>query len=260
MSGGQTRASWRKPSGPVKWLMIGIASLWLVLAIAVNWGPGAYGKTVFGLMVGSSTGVMRGQLWRLLTASVVHAPDGLWGILIALLMLYFFATPLAERWPTRRLLLFLFGSAAFAYLVESISFSLFPTIASGTWFGAMAMADAAIVAWALGARGEVVHFYFVIPMKPIVMVGLMVGFHVLQVITLERSSSGVFAPFAAMASGWLLSDQSPLRRMYLKLKLRKLQGEVESMTRKARVKRASHLRVVPPTKKGDDDDDEPMLH
>jgi membrane associated rhomboid family serine protease len=230
-----------------------------MFAVAINWA--GVDPSIFWLLAGSSTGVLHGEVWRLVTAPLMHAPPDLWGVLIGLLMLYFFLPPLSERWGDKRLLMFLFGSAAFAFAVESLMYLLLPTLAADRWFGSMVMADAAIVAWALGARGEIVRFYFVIPMKPMVMVAIMAGFHVLTIIAGSRSSAGLFAPFAAMLAGWLFSDNSPLRRAFLQLKLKRLQAEVGNLEaqRRARAKKAkaSHLRVIPG---GNDDDDKPMLH
>jgi membrane associated rhomboid family serine protease len=250
---------WRKPSKAVLGLMVLIGCLWVMFAASINLGGS--GQSIFLLLAGSSDGVLHGEIWRLLTAALMHHPQSLWGVLIAILMLYFFAPPLSERWGDKRLMMFLFGSAAFAFAFESLMWLLLPTLAADQWYGSMVMADAAIVAWALGARGEIVRFYFVIPMKPMVMVAIMVAFHVLTIIAGQRSSAGLFAPFAAMLAGWLFSDHSPLRRAWLKLKLKRLQSEVGSLEaqRRARARKAkaSHLRVIPG---GHDDDDKPIVH
>jgi hypothetical protein len=146
------------------------------------------------------------------------------------------------------------ASAAFAFAVESFLFLIWPTVAQANWYGGMVLADAATVAWALGARDQTVRLYFVIPMRPMVMVGLMVAWHVLQLVVRQGSPEGMFAPFAAMAAGYLFGESSPLRRLLLKLKLRRLQAEVDHMQKR---RKASHLRVIPG---GDDDPKGPMLH
>lgn len=258
MNGTQT-SGWRRPSKALLGLMVGIGCLWVVFAVSINWA-GA-GVDAFKLLMGDSTAVLEGQVWRLLTASLLHEPQAVFGIVLSLLMLYFFATPLSERWGDGRLMLFLFGSAAFAFLVESVFHLLMPTVAQPGWYGSMAMAEAATVAWALGARGEIVRFYFVIPMRPMVMVAVVAGFHVLALIARSPSSIGVFAPFAAMLAGWQLSDNSPLRRLYLKLRLKRLQAEVSQLSRQrsAKAKKPSHLRVIPGGS-SDDDDDKGMLN
>lgn len=247
-----------KPSRAVIGLMATLLVLWVAFATSMNWAEGA-GAPIVELLVGDSAGVLQGQIWRLLTAALIHRWGGggaVFHILFTLLLLYFFLPPLEERWGTRRLFLFLGGSAVFAYAIESLAFWLFPTVAASHWLGGMVLADAAIVAWALGARDAVVRLYFVLPMRPLVLVGIMFVFNVLQLIAREDAPEGVFAPFAAMGAGFLFGGEgSPLRRLYLKWKLRRLQAEVSALTKSK--KRAPHLRVIPG---GHDDDDDRMLH
>jgi membrane associated rhomboid family serine protease len=249
-----------KPTGPTLWLMLGLLCIWVTFAAALNWGGMDSG--VFNALAGDSNLVLNGELWRLLTAALLHTPDGpgaVMHILVSLLILYFFVPPLQAKWGTKKLFVFLFGSAMFAFGIETILHQLLPSVARGQWYGGMVMGDAAVVAWAVGARGQTVRFYFVIPMRPMVMIGIMVAWHVLQVIANAPSQEGMFAPFAAMGAGWLFTEASPLRRVFLKWKLRRLQGEVDDITtkRKKRVK-ASHLHVIPGG--GGDDDDGPILH
>lgn len=256
-------SGFRKPSGPTLWLMVGLFVIWLAYAIALNWGD--VSVAYFEIVAGDADGVLSGEIWRLVTAAFLHQPRGdgsVFHILITLLLLYFFMPHLQDQWSNRRLFAFLLGSAAFAFAVETLMHLVVPTVARPQWYGGMVMADAVTVAWAVtAARGQVVRFYFVIPMKPLVMVGIMVVWHVLQLIAVETPPrEGVFAPFAAMAAGWLFTEVSPLRRLYLKLKLKRLQSEVDSLSKKQKRRAAaSHLRVI----RGgndDDDDDDRMLH
>lgn len=251
----------RRPSKTVSWLMGGLLFIWIVFATAINWADGA-GRSVFELLIGDSSKVLRGQIWRLVTASLVHQPTGpgaVGHILFTLLLIFFFLPALEERWGPRRLLSFLAGSAAFAYAVETLVHALLPTVAHRLWFGGGVFVDAAVVAWALGNKDSVIRLYFVIPMKPMVMVWLMLALNVLELIARSSKPEGVFAPFAAMGAGFLFgSDQSPVRRAYLKWKLKRLQSEVDGLTKKPpRKRRAPHLKVI---EGGAKDDDGPVLH
>jgi membrane associated rhomboid family serine protease len=254
---------WRKPSKPVLALMGALFFIWLSFAIALNWGGG--GAAIFKLLRGDSSAVLHGQIWRLLTAAFVHTPTGpgaVSHILFVLLMLYFFIPSLEEQWGTKRLFTFLAGSAVFAYGVESLMFLVLPTVAAANWWGAMILADAAVVAWAVANRGQVIRLFFVLPIKPMMMVAFMVGLHVLQLITRQMNPEGMFAPFAAMGAGYLFGgDSAPVRRAYLKWKLSRLQREVDNMqkksSKKAKRAKASHLRVIDG---GRPDDDDPVLH
>jgi len=258
----RVQMAWRRPSKPVLGLMAVLFFIWLTFAIALNWGGG--GEAIFRLLQGNSAAVLHGQVWRLITAPLLHTPVGpgaVTHILFALLMIYFFVPALEEEWGAKRLFLFLAGSSVFAYAVESLMFLVLPTVAAPIWYGSMIFADAAVVAWALSNRDRVVNLFFVLPIKPMMMVGFMAIFNVLQLITRQANPEGVFAPFAAMGAGFLFGgDSSPLRRAYLKWKLARLQREVADLTKnsnKKKRRKASHLRVIDG---GADDDDEPMLH
>ncbi|MCA9622933.1 MAG: rhomboid family intramembrane serine protease [Myxococcales bacterium] len=257
------QTAWRKPSQPVLVLMVALFVIWLLLALGVNWGGGPGTREVMGWLVGKSGEVLHGQIWRLITAALIHDPQHPTHILFTLLLIYFFAPALEDRWGTKRLFAFFVGSAAFAFAVETLMTLVLPGVASEVWFGGTVFVDAAVVAWAIGARGQSVRFMFVIPMQPMVMVGLMVVWHVLLLITKNGSYEGMFAPFAAMGAGYLFGDTSPLRRLLLKLKLRRLQKEVADLERKGKAKpkrpRPSHLRVI---EGGGNDggDDGPVLH
>lgn len=260
---GRPQLAWRRPSKPVLGLMGALFFIWLTFALALNWGGG--GEAIFRFLQGDSAAVLRGEVWRLATAALLHTPVGpgaVTHILFALLMIYFFVPALEEQWGFKRLFVFLGMASVFAYAVESLLFLVMPTVAAANWFGAMIFADAAVVAWALSNRDRVVNLFFVLPIKPMMMVGFMVALHVLQLITRQANPEGVFAPFAAMGAGYLFGgDSSPMRRAYLKWKLARLQREVSDLTKKSNKKKKpkpSHLRVIDGG--ADDDDDKPMLH
>jgi membrane associated rhomboid family serine protease len=252
----QRTFAYRKPSKPLLWLMVALGCLWVMFAVSINWA-GA-GKDIFTLLAGDSRAVLGGQVWRLLTASLLHRPDSPWHALVVIMLLFFFAPALEERWGIKRLFLFLAGSSVFAYLIESVGYLLLPDVANRQWYGGMVIADAATVAWAFSARNQIVRLFFVLPMRPLVMVGLLAVFHILLVIARSPYPEGMFAPFGAMAAGYLFCDSSPLRRYYLKIKLARLQSEVESLRKNPKKRRrrsgGPDLRVIPG---GSGKDDEP---
>ena len=64
----------RKPPKHVTWFLVALFFIWLTFALALNWG-GA-GPEAFLFFAGDSSAVLHGQLWRLLTAALVHTPTG----------------------------------------------------------------------------------------------------------------------------------------------------------------------------------------
>jgi len=253
----QPTFAYRKPSKPLVVLMVVIGCIWVMFAVSINWANA--GQEPFALLAGDSSAVLRGQVWRLLTASLLHAPNSPWHPLVVLMLLFFFAPALEERWGAKKLFIFLAASSVFAYAIETIAHALLPDLASPVWYGGMVIADAATVAWAVTHRHQIVRLFFVIPMRPLVMVALLAVFHVLLLIARSPYPEGMIAPFGAMAAGYLFCDASPLRRYYLKLKLARLQSEVDGLKKKKkRSKRrrdGPDLRIIPGG--ADDDDDGP---
>lgn len=256
----RTELRFPKPGKATKWLMIAIGVIWLLFAIGINWvGAGA---GAFSYLTGDTQAVVGGQIWRLVTANLVTAFKSPGHPLMVCMLLYFFATPMEERWGSRRLLLFLLGSGAMAFSVQIVVDLLVPQLSVNTWYGGMCMAEACAVAWAFAHRNQTVHLFFVLPIKPMWMVGFLVVWTILNnIIAANPDPEGTIAPLASFVVGWLLCDVGPLRRLYLKVKLRRLQSEVSTLTRRGNgaAKRRKHgpdLRVI----KGGNDDDPGVLH
>ena len=91
------------------------------------------------------------------------------------------------------------------------------------------------------------------------MVGLFAVLSVLNFIARNPQPEGLITPLAAIAVGYLLCSNSPLRQYVLRAKLNRIQAEVDAMTkqraRQARKKRvaASGFRVIDGDQGGDDD-------
>ncbi|MSP25885.1 MAG: rhomboid family intramembrane serine protease [Myxococcales bacterium] len=237
-----------RPKKALLWLMVALGCLWVFFAAAINWAQAPAAVELFNMLAGSSGRVADGQVWRLLTAALLHSPSTPSHALVVLMMLFFFGSSLDDAWGQRRLMLFFAGAAVLAFGLQMLVGLVLPSIATDTWYGGMVLADAATVAWAFQNRGQVVRLFFVIPMRPLVMVALLAGWHVLLLIARSPSPEGHVAPFGAMLAGWLLCDASPFRRLLLRSKLRRMQREIDTMRPGARdrVRRATgpELRVI----------------
>lgn len=229
--------------------MITIGVLWLVLAISINWIN--VGASVAAFLAGTTSGVLHGQVWRLITAPLFHDTSSPWHLITTLLGLYFLAPSLEERWGARRMLAFLIGSAAFAFAMQVLVGSLVAKLYKPVWFGGLGMIEAVAVAWALSNRSSQVRMFFLVPVSAMTMLAIVFVLSVLNVIALnEHTAEGLVTPFGGMLAGYLFCDASPLRRLYLKLKLRRLQAENEALraeqARAAQARRADgpSLRVI----------------
>jgi len=244
-----------KPGRALKGVMAFLALLWVVMAVALNWV--GMGPEVLGWFTGSSTQVFSGQVWRLLTAALIHSPNAPSHILFTLLGLYFLGCTLEERWGGRRMLFFLGATSTFAYLMQAIFGGLIGQLHQPVWFGGLGMVEAVAVAWALSARDRQVRLFFVLPVTGNMLLGFIFIMSVLNVIAVHAPPEGLVTPFGGMLGGYLFGETSPLRRFYLQWRFKQLQSQSEALrgasTTSAR-RRASGLRVI---KGGADDDDSP---
>lgn len=241
-----------RPEKALKAVLLGLLAIWLVFALAINWGN-AQGASFLALC-GNTEAILQGEVWRLFTAPLLHMPTGtVWHLLSALLGLYFLGTSLEHEWGPRRFLRFLALTGVLSYGTQVLVGALLPAelgnkLLPDHYFGAMPIVQAVAIAWASSFRGRTVHLFFVMPISSRGLILFVVGISVLYLIAGATPPSGHIAMFAGMGLGWLLGGgtPSPLRRAYLKLRLAQLEVEArrESETRRKRAKSAG-LRVLP---------------
>jgi membrane associated rhomboid family serine protease len=251
-----------RPSRPLKVVMGLVLGLWIVSALALNWGDAP--ASLYLLLCGNTQAIAAGQLWRLLSAPWLHATSGTVGHVLGVLLGLFFLGPvLEEAWGARRLLRFLALSALVAYstqvLIELLlraagAEALASKLVPEYWFGGVPVLEAMVIAFATGFPGRQLRLMFVFPIGGRALVLITVGISLLFLIAGALGPSGFIAPFAGMLAGWLFgSTPSVPRRWWLRLRLKRLDQEARAdrNQRASRARRAG-LRVLPGGK-----DDEP---
>jgi membrane associated rhomboid family serine protease len=227
----------------VKVAMVTLLCIWLMFAAALNWGGAS--EELFLLFCGNTEAILHGEVWRLFTAPLLHVPSGnVFHLLFALLGLYFLTPTLEAQWGFGRTLRFLYFSAVIAYGVQVLLQAVLPgsigdRLVGQYWFGSMPAVEAVAIAFALTFRGGTVRLMFMIPVSSRGLVLFLIGFNLLYLIAAARPAEGLIAPFGGMIAGWLLGggNPSPLRRAYLKFRLRQLDREAAA-ERRARAVRA----------------------
>src|SRR5688572_6933449 len=230
----------------------------------MNWA--GVSSAPFEALTAAQGALLQGQVWRLCTAALLHAPNDVGHILGALLGLYFLGANLESRFGSRRFAGFLFWAATLPYLIQATILVVLPAglgakLAPFAPFGAMPAVEATAIAWAFSFRGRTVNLFFVLPVTSTGLVWFVVGFSILALIAAQTPPSGHLALFAGMGLGYLLGGgtPSPLRRWYLAGRLRNLEREVDSEARKRR-KRAGGLRVIPGGRDPKDPDEKKFLN
>ncbi len=241
------------PSRALGILLISLVAIWLSFAVSINWASSS--EDLFWLLAGDSPLVLRGQLWRLLTAPVMHDPVGSAGvnhILSTVVGLFFLAPALESDWGTRRLLRFLAVSSVFSYSVQWILGIVLPAavvqrLVPPHWFGAMPALEAVAIAFALNMRDRNVLLFFVLPIGSRGLLFATIGISAALVAAGAIGPSGAIAPFAGMLAGWWFggSTPSPARRLWLRWRLRRLETEAVADRAKRRAAAKQRFEVLP---------------
>ena len=111
--------------------------------------------------------VLHGQVWRLLTWSVIE--PGPLALLFGSLLLYWFGRDLAGAWGSRRFLAVYFGIALVAAAGTCIVAVLDPPLLEETYVGSWPLLEAITVAWGLWFPDRVIRMFFVISVRGIVL-------------------------------------------------------------------------------------------
>lgn len=254
---GRSPISLPRPGKALKGVLLGLLGIWLIFALGINWG-GAQGASFLALC-GNTQGILSGEVWRLLTAPVLHMYTGtVWHLISAMLGLYFLGASLEQEWGPRRFLRFLALTGVLAYGAQALIDWALPArvgakLVPEFYFGAMPVVQAVAIAWACSFRGRTVQLFFVLPISSRGLILFVVGLSVLYLIAGATPPSGHVAMFAGMGLGWLLggSTPSPLRRAYLRFRLARLEVEArrDGQQRRQRAKQ-SGLRVIPGGREG----------
>lgn len=227
-----------KPGKALVAAMIVIGCAWVMLAVGINYG--GVSAHVIEPFVGDPSAILHLQLWRLFTPVLIHVPsgDGAPGhIMTTLLGLYFLAPTLEDRWGPRRMAVFLVGSAAFAFTCQVLVGFAVPKLGQPVFYGGVGMIEAVAVAWALQNRDKRVNLFFVIPVTGMMLLAFVFAMSVMNIIAQKSPPEGLVTPFGGMLAGYLFGDTSPVRRWWLKLRLKRLQAETAALRSSASKRR-----------------------
>ena len=204
MENGSSRAiGFVRPGPAVTSAMVALGAIWLMFALAVNWGDA--NEDLFLLFCGNTEKILHGEVWRLFTAPLMHQPSGTIGhIFFAILGLLFLAPALEQKWGSARMLRFLIASAVIAYATQMLFEIVIPRgfgqrlFSSPYWYGAFPVLEAVAIAWALSYRGQTVNLFFVIPISSRGLVLFVVAMSALRVLFGVRPSTSLRFMFSCI--------------------------------------------------------------
>jgi len=251
-----------RPGKAVLGLIGVVLTIWLSFAIGLNWGGAS--ANVFELLAGDTSAVLRGEVWRLITAPLLHTPVGPGGVSHVVgvaLGLYFLGASLEKVWGSARFLRFVLLTSVLAYALQMLVQLALPAsvgdrLVGGLWYGLMPSVAGIAIAWALSFPDSQVRLMFVIPVTAKMLLIAVVGLELLSLAAGSVPREGMIAPFGGMLFGWLLGGgtPSPLRKAWLKFRLSRLDSEArrEGKRKKPRANPGG-LRVIPGGRTDDDD-------
>jgi membrane associated rhomboid family serine protease len=177
--------------------------------------------------------VLSGEIWQVLTYMFLHDPRGISHILLNMLMLWMFGSPLEQFWGSRRFLKFYFITGIAAAMAILFVAWVMPSQRAVPTLGASGALYALLVAFGFLFPNNLVYLFGVFPIKGKHLVLLFIGIGVLQSLTLSAADVSLAAHFGGMLAGGLLVTGAwkPqkiynwikawwLRRRYRKLKQR----------------------------------------
>jgi membrane associated rhomboid family serine protease len=225
MNGSTRQLALPKP-GPA--LKVVLLVLFVVGAAQSLLSDGPIARQLLALFGCDPLRVAHGEVWRLLTAGLLGDPRSIGPLLFTLMGLYFFATELETLWGGARFVRFLvwstLASNAIAVAVDLIAPGDLPMLHAGyPLVGGYAMTTAVIIAWSRINAKTPVRLFYLVPMTGRTIFWLTVA--MCAWCLYRPGSEGPVAPLGGVAAGMALAGSpSPLRRAYLKLKLRWLQA------------------------------------
>jgi membrane associated rhomboid family serine protease len=240
-----TRLALPRPSRPMLFVMVGLLSIWIMFAAGINWGGASV--AAFAALSGNSQAVAHGQVWRLLTAPLLHRPDsaaGVQHIAFALMGLYFLGTALERTWGSARLMRFLAIVAIGSYLLQWLVTLPLPSavetrLVPELWYGSSPVIAALAIAFALSLKDQKILLFFVLPVGSRALVLSTVGIGLLLLIADALGPSGHVAPFTGMLMGWAFGGgtPSPARRLWLRFRMGRLDAEVRRSAARGKPRR-----------------------
>ena len=212
-----------RPGKAVIGLMIALGAVSLAYAVARPSGTSA----AFAYLMFDASAFLGGQLWR--AVSSLWLTEQWLGLVFDLLAIYFLGNALEQRWSGSRVArTFILGGIAgnlivlLAWAALPATFALRPRVD----FGPSAALTALAVAWGTEFPNAQIRLMFFIPVR-----GSWMKWVTVATCTLMTLYDGHWAPWGGLLAGLTLSGSpSPLRKLYLRLKLRWLSARGQRMT------------------------------
>jgi membrane associated rhomboid family serine protease len=148
--------------GRIPWAVGLLLALTLAMSLVTAF-LGRHAAPLLGWVALVPAEVWHGQLWRLATWPFVEVGP-IW-LIFACLGLYWFGSPLAQRWGSPRFLVVIGGALLAAAVGTCLIATIDGDVMTRPYLGSAAMITAIVVLWGLTFPELVVRIYFVLPIR-----------------------------------------------------------------------------------------------
>lgn len=241
------------------WLYGGI---WLTLVLLTNWMPASWSRvplaqgefgdpTYFDLWTllvlyplgEAGPGAPGFHLWQVVTAHFVHAPTGVYEIVLNLLMLVFFVGPVENMLGRRRFLQVWVAAAVGAVLGALLFGAVQGSATGGAGIGPGIIA--LVVVFCMLMPEATINLFFILPIKAKYLGWFTAGITVLMALAVPAAGGWSVGGLGLGYAAWRWGDDFSPRRIRLKMKARQT------------VKKMAKFEIIDG---GSDKNDPPVFH
>ena len=238
----------------VKWL-IGLTAVLSVAAGAIaSWVNPETGRLLFENLAFRGGDVLRGRVWQLFTFTFLNVNPI--SLLLAVLMLWMFASPLERRWRTQRFVGFYFTTTALAAAATTLIGLVAPGVRAETVAGIWTGVEALSAAYAISFPDERIYMFLFLPLQARYLIHLSLGITVLFII-MTGSVLPFVTPTLGLVAGIVFAKGALAGPRHLLLRLRVWLIERKLSNRKLRIVQGDDDKPgfpssKPPPKSGSD--------
>jgi membrane associated rhomboid family serine protease len=224
-----------RPTPAVKKLMIGLLAVWLSFSFLINFLDQAWAAEFFvALSLDPTEALFGGQVWQVLTYSLLHDLSSPSHVLFNLLGLLFLAPPLERRWGPKGFLQFAFFSALIAGVFSLLCGIVAPDLFGGRVVGVSGVVMAVLAGFSFVMPNATILLFFVIPIQARWVVWIALGIDAMMFLSTSPDGNaiafhthvgGVLAAWLLITGNWrpsLLKDRFHLFQLTQKRRAPKL--------------------------------------
>lgn len=200
-----------------KWLIGLTAVLSVVVGAISSWFSPETGRLLYENLAFRGGDVLRGRVWQLFTFTFLNINPI--SLLLAVLMLWMFASPLERRWKTQRFLIFYFTTTALAAAATTLVGLVAPGVRAETVAGIWTGVEALSAAFAMSFPDARINMFFVLPLQARYLIHLSLGITLLFII-MTGSVLPFVTPTLGLVAGILFAKGALAGPRHLLLRMR----------------------------------------